>query len=256
MQTSNLKMVFQGLGPREEGGQLPYNSDGDTRRLPLVCKLQILVSIRVFGMESHFICPFRYRLILYMEKFTKNVLTLTKHKSPLGVSLSLSHIHTGLPQGFNLNFPTSIPLASPSFGCVPNPAPPPPPLRGLNTLTTGMTWVTPSPESITVPVRVLSPTWRDVQDAAKASTACRKKKGNFLLIDLYLISLDRDANVRLGLYPNESRHLWICIFFTPIIMNRALNCSREQFQINAVSVSRFNRFVWTEGRFVWNSVQF
>ena len=25
-------------------------------------KLQILVSVRVFGMESHYICPFRYRL--------------------------------------------------------------------------------------------------------------------------------------------------------------------------------------------------
>ena len=44
MQTSNPKMVFQGLGPRGGGGaQLPYNSDGDTRRLPLGCKLQILV---------------------------------------------------------------------------------------------------------------------------------------------------------------------------------------------------------------------
>ena len=136
------------------------------------------------------------------------------------------------------------------------PTPPPSPPRGVNTLTTGMTWVTPSPESITVPVRVLSPTWRDVQDAAKASTAYRKKKGNFLLIDLSRISLDRDANLRLGLYLNESRQLWICIFFTPIIMNRALNCSRERFQINAVSVSRFTRFVWTKGWFVWKSVQF
>ena len=116
MQTPNPKMVFQGLGPSMGGGGLPYNSDGDTRRPPLGCKLQILVSIRVFGMESHFICPFRYRLILYMEKFTKNVLTLTTQKSPLGVSLSLSHTHTGLPSGFNLNFPTSIPLASPSYG--------------------------------------------------------------------------------------------------------------------------------------------
>ena len=205
------------------------------------------------GWKVTLFVQFRYHLILYMEKFTKNVLTLTTHKSPLGVSLSLSHIHTGLPWGFNLNFPTSIPLAS--RGSLPTPAHPPPPW-GLNTLTTGMTWVTPSPESITVPVRVLSPTWRDVQDAAKASTAYRKKKGNFLLIDLYLISLDRDANVRLGLYPNESQNLWICILFTPIIMNRALNCSQEQFQINAVSVSRFTRFVWTKGRFVWQSVLF
>lgn len=38
-------------------------------------------------------------------------------------------------------------------------------------LTTGMTWVTPSPESITVPVRVLSPTCLEVQDAARANTA-------------------------------------------------------------------------------------
>ena len=38
-------------------------------------------------------------------------------------------------------------------------------------LTTGMTWVTPSPESRTVPVSVLSPTCREVQEAAKASTA-------------------------------------------------------------------------------------
>lgn len=36
---------------------------------------------------------------------------------------------------------------------------------------TGMTWVTPSPESITVPVRDRSDTLEDVQDAARASTA-------------------------------------------------------------------------------------
>lgn len=40
-------------------------------------------------------------------------------------------------------------------------------------LTTGMTWVTPSPLSMTVPVSVLSPTCLDVQEAARASTACR-----------------------------------------------------------------------------------
>ena len=197
------------------------------------------------GWKVTLFVQFRYHLILYMEKFTKNVLTLTTHKSPLGVSLSLRHIHTGLPWGFNLNFPTSIPLAS--RGSLPTPAHPPPPW-GFNTLTTGMTWVTPSPESITVPVRVLSPTWRDVQDAAKASTAYRKKKGNFLLIDLSRISLDRDANVSLGAISKQ--------IYTPIIMNRALNCSWERFQINAVSVSRFTRFVWTKGQFVWKSAQF
>ena len=99
MWTSNLKIVFQGLDPGGGGeGELPYNSDGDTHHLTLGCRLQVLVSIRVFGMESHFICPlFRYFLILYIKKFTKNVPTLTTQKSSLGVSLSLSHTHNGLP---------------------------------------------------------------------------------------------------------------------------------------------------------------
>ena len=74
---------------------------------PFGCKLQILVSLWVFGMESHCICPFRCHLGLSIKIFTKNALTLTTHKSPLGVSLSLSHTHIGLPWGFNLDFPTS-----------------------------------------------------------------------------------------------------------------------------------------------------
>jgi len=76
----------------------------------LWCKLQILVSRRVFGMESYYICPFSYRLVLCIMKFTKNALTLTTQKSPWGVSLSLSHTHIGLTEGFNLNFLTSIPV--------------------------------------------------------------------------------------------------------------------------------------------------
>ena len=76
---------------------LPYKKHGDTRRLVLRCKLQILISLRVFGMESHHSCPFRYCSVLCIKKFTKNALTLTTRKSPLGVSLSLSHNHTGLP---------------------------------------------------------------------------------------------------------------------------------------------------------------
>ena len=68
------------------GGGLPYKSDGDARLLTLGCKLQILVSLRVFGMESYYIYPFRYRLGLCLKKFTKNALTLTTQKwSPLGV---------------------------------------------------------------------------------------------------------------------------------------------------------------------------
>ena len=75
-------------------GGLPYKSEGDALRLALGCKLQILVSLRVFGTESYYICPFRYRLVLCIQKFTKkNALTLTTQKSPLGVSLSLNHQH-------------------------------------------------------------------------------------------------------------------------------------------------------------------
>ena len=89
------------------GVRLPYESDGDARRLALAWKLHILVSITVFGMESHYICPFRYRLLLCI----RTALTLTTQKSPLGVSLSSSHTHIGLPYGFNVNFPTSIPVS-------------------------------------------------------------------------------------------------------------------------------------------------
>ena len=77
----------------------------------LGCRLQILVSLSVFGMESHHVCLLKYRLVLCIKKFTKNALTLTTQKYSLGVSLNLSHTHIGLPYGFNLNFPTSIPVA-------------------------------------------------------------------------------------------------------------------------------------------------
>ena len=93
------------LYPREG---LLYKNDRDSRRLALECKLQILVSLKMFGMESYYICPFRYRLGLRIKKFTKNALTLTTQKSTSGVSLSLSHTCIGLPWGFNLNFPASI----------------------------------------------------------------------------------------------------------------------------------------------------
>ena len=55
------------------------------------------------------ICPSRYRLVLCIKKFTKNALTLTTEKSPLGVSLKLEpHPHWIPFRGLNLNFPTSI----------------------------------------------------------------------------------------------------------------------------------------------------
>ena len=55
------------------------------------------VLLKVFGMESHYICPFRYRLGLCIKKFTKNAIMSVLIWSPLGVSLSLSHTHIGLP---------------------------------------------------------------------------------------------------------------------------------------------------------------
>ena len=83
---------------RGGGGGLPHKSDRDAHRLAWGCKLQTLASLRVFGMESYYICPFKCCLVLYIKKFTKNALTLTTQKSPLGVSLSLSvsHTHIGL----------------------------------------------------------------------------------------------------------------------------------------------------------------
>ena len=39
----------------EVAGGLPYkSSNGDARHLSLGCKLQILASLRVFGMESYY----------------------------------------------------------------------------------------------------------------------------------------------------------------------------------------------------------
>ena len=79
-------------------GGLPYKTDGDARPLALGCKLQILVSLKVFGMESHYIfAPFKYRLVLCIKKFKKDALKVTKQKSPFGICLSLSHTHIGLP---------------------------------------------------------------------------------------------------------------------------------------------------------------
>ena len=84
------------LGGGGEVGGLTYRSDRDARCLALGCKLRIWVSLGVFGAESHYICPFRYPLVLRIKKFTKNAVTLTTQKSPSGISLSLSHTHIGL----------------------------------------------------------------------------------------------------------------------------------------------------------------
>ena len=62
-------------------------------------------------MESHYICPFRYRLVLCLKKFTKHALTLTTQKSPLARDQFKLEPHPHWsPLGVNLNFPTSIPV--------------------------------------------------------------------------------------------------------------------------------------------------
>ena len=50
----------------------PYKSDGDARRLALGCKSrsQILVSLRVFGIESHYL-PFQVSLSIVHKKIDK-----------------------------------------------------------------------------------------------------------------------------------------------------------------------------------------
>ena len=53
------------------GGELTYKSDGDARRLALGCKSQILVSLRVFGMERHYL-PIKVSLsIVHKEIYNK-----------------------------------------------------------------------------------------------------------------------------------------------------------------------------------------
>ena len=51
------------------GGGLPYESDGDARRLAKGCKLQILVSLRVLRTESQYFYPHRYPLGLCVKKY-------------------------------------------------------------------------------------------------------------------------------------------------------------------------------------------
>ena len=72
-QSREFVLISVNIGPcpKRGGGELPYKRNGDARRLALGCKLQLLVSLRVFGIESLYICPFKYRLVLCIKKFTK-----------------------------------------------------------------------------------------------------------------------------------------------------------------------------------------
>ena len=106
---SGLRGSPGGGGGSGNGGSLPYKSDEEARGLAQRCTLQILVSLRVFGTENHYICPFRYCLGLCIKKFTKNAV-ISVLWSPLGLTLSLCHTHIGVPWGFHLSFPASIPV--------------------------------------------------------------------------------------------------------------------------------------------------
>ena len=61
------------------------------------------------GWKDTIFARFRYRLGLCVKKITKNVDT-NHTELPLEVGLNLSHTHLDLPQGFYLNFPTSVPI--------------------------------------------------------------------------------------------------------------------------------------------------
>ena len=104
-------LIYRGKGIAWEGwGEgLPYKSDRDACRLSYRCKLQIVVPLTVFGMESHCICSFGYRLELCIKIFPKRLWCLLVW-SPLEVSLSLSRTDIGPPLGFNVIFPMSSPL--------------------------------------------------------------------------------------------------------------------------------------------------
>ena len=70
-----------------------------------ICSEFKQIELKVFGMESHYICPFRYRLMLCIKKFTKNVVTLRTEIS-FRVSLTFQfsdehprHFIWGSPRG-------------------------------------------------------------------------------------------------------------------------------------------------------------
>ena len=93
-------------------GELPYKSDGDARRLALGYKLQILASLRVFGIESHYNCTFRYRLVLCIKKFTKKCADTDLTEISLSGQFKLEpHPHWSPLWGLIWIFRQSIPVS-------------------------------------------------------------------------------------------------------------------------------------------------
>ena len=95
------------------GWRLPYKRNGDARRLALGCKLQILVSLRVFG----------WKVTILLIDVSLSVLKEIYKKCPNADHTKIYlHNHIGLPAyGFNLNFPASLPsllVPSRAIGCV------------------------------------------------------------------------------------------------------------------------------------------
>ena len=97
----SLSREEEGGGGGREGG-IPYKSDRDSHCLPWGSKLQIFVSLKVFGNGKSL--PIQVLLIgLAKRKLQKNVMIFW-------YGLLLNHTHIDLPWGFNDKFSTSIPL--------------------------------------------------------------------------------------------------------------------------------------------------
>ena len=101
------------------GGGLPYETDGDARRLAQGYKFWILVSLRVFRAKHQYFKLPKSRLGFCAEtrnyakrKRSQIFFFLLFQQSLLGVKFCLRHAQIGLLQGLNSKFPTSIPVCS------------------------------------------------------------------------------------------------------------------------------------------------
>ena len=83
---------MQGLGPRPGG--LPFKANLDACRFAVGFELQILVSQRVFGMESYHILPIQVSLsTVYNEIYKKCPATDHREILPRGQFKFEPHLH-------------------------------------------------------------------------------------------------------------------------------------------------------------------